>query len=53
MLEILDNNKRSNLNNINSSKSSPLSSYNLRSPYKLRTAQTTRSNIDINKCLPI
>ena len=37
MLEILDNNKKSNLNNADSPKSTPLSSYNLRSPYKLYT----------------
>jgi len=37
MLEILDNNKESNLNNANYSKSPPLSSYNLRSPYKLHS----------------
>ena len=37
MLEILDNDKKSNLNNANSPKSTPLSSYNLHSPYKLRT----------------
>ena len=39
MLEILDNDKKSNLNNADSPKSSPLSSYNLRSPYKLRSTQ--------------
>ena len=38
MLGILDNNKKSNLNNADSPKSSPLSSYNLHSPYKLRMA---------------
>jgi hypothetical protein len=38
MLGILDDNKKSNLNDADSPKSSPLSSYNLRSPYKLRTA---------------
>jgi hypothetical protein len=38
MLEILDNNKKSNLNNADSPKSSPLPSYKLRSPYKLYTA---------------
>jgi len=47
MLEILDNNKESNLDNANSSKSPPLSSYNLRSPYNLR------STININKRLSI
>jgi hypothetical protein len=35
MLEILDNNKESNFNNADYPKSPPLSSYNLRSPYKL------------------
>ena len=39
MLEILDNNKESNLDNANSPKSPPLFSYNLRSPYKLRSTQ--------------
>ena len=38
MLGILDNDKKSNLNNANCPKSSPLSSYNLRSPYKLYMA---------------
>jgi len=47
MLEILDNNKESNLNNANFSKSPSLSSYNLRSPYNLY------STININKRLPI
>ena len=37
MLEILDNDKKSNLNNADSPKSPPLSSYNLRSPRKLRS----------------
>ena len=37
MLKILDNNKETNLNNANYPKSPPLSSYNLRSPYKLRS----------------
>jgi len=37
MLDILDNNKESNLNNANSLKSPPLSFYNLCSPYKLRS----------------
>jgi len=37
MLEILDNDKESNLNNANSPKSLSLSSYNLYSPYKLRS----------------
>jgi len=37
MLEILDNNKENNLNNADSSKSPPLSSYNLRSPHKLHS----------------
>jgi len=35
MLEILDNNKENNLNNADSPKSPPLSSYNLCSFYKL------------------
>jgi hypothetical protein len=38
MLEILNDDKKSNLNNADSPKSSPLPSYNLRSPYKLRIA---------------
>ena len=37
MLEVLDNDKESNFNNANSSKSPPLSSYNLYSPRKLRS----------------
>jgi len=41
MLEILDNDKKSNLNNADSPKGSPLSSYNLYSPYKLYSMQTT------------
>jgi len=47
MLEILDNNKESNLDNANFPKSPSLSSYNLRSPYNLR------STMNINKRLPI
>jgi len=47
MLEILDNDKESNLNNANSPKSPPLSSYNLRSPYNLY------NTININKRLSI
>jgi len=47
MLEILDNNKESNLNNANSPKSPSLSSYNLRSLCNLR------SITNINKRLPI
>ena len=47
MLEILDNDKESNLNNTNSLKSPSLASYNLRSPYNLR------STININERLPI
>jgi len=47
MLEILDNNKESNLDNANSPKSPPLSSYNLHSPCNLR------STININERLPI
>jgi hypothetical protein len=38
MLEILDNDEKSNLNNADSPKSSPLSFYYLRSPYKLYMA---------------
>jgi hypothetical protein len=38
MLEILDNDKKSNLNNANFPKSSPLSSFNLYSPYNLYIA---------------
>ena len=56
MLEILDNNKENNLNNTNSPKSPPPSSYNLRSPRKLcstQTAQATILDININKRLPI
>jgi len=56
MLDILDNNKGSNLNNANSPKSPPLSSYNLRSPCKLRSTQTARAtmlDININERLPI
>ena len=37
MLEILDNDKKSNLNNAKSFKSPLLFFYNLRSPYKLRS----------------
>ena len=47
MLEILDNNKESNLNNANSPKSPPPSSYNLCSPCNIR------STININEHLPI
>ena len=56
MLEILDNDKESNFNNTNSPKSPSLSSYNLRSPFKLcstQIAQTTILNININKRLLI
>jgi hypothetical protein len=55
MLEILDDDEKSNLNNADSPKSS-LSFYNLRSPHKLRstqTAQATTSDIDTNERLPI
>ena len=55
MLEILDNDE-SNLDDANSPKSPPLSSYNLRSPRKLRstqTAQATTSDINTNKRLLI
>jgi hypothetical protein len=38
MLGILDDDKKSNLNNADSPKSSPLSSYNLYSPYNLYMA---------------
>jgi len=37
MLEILDNDEESNLNDADYPKSPPLSSYNLYSPYKLRS----------------
>jgi len=47
MLEILDNDKESNLNDANSPKSLPLSSYNLHSPCNLY------STTNINKRLPI
>jgi len=56
MLEILDNNKESNLNNANSPKSPSLFSYNLYSPYKLCSTQTAQAiilDIDTNKRLPI
>ena len=56
MLEILDNNKESNLDNTNYFKSPSLSFYNLHSPYKLcstQTAQATTLDIDINEYLPI
>jgi len=56
MLEILDNDKENNLNDANSPKSPPLSSYNLRSPCKLRSTQTAQAitlDIDINERLPI
>ena len=56
MLEILNNNKESNLNDINSPKSPLLFFYNLRSPYKLysiQIAQAITLDIDINKCLLI
>ena len=56
MLEILDDDKKSNLNNINSFKSLPSSSYNFCSLYKLHSTQTARViilDIDINKYLPI
>ena len=53
MLEILDNNERSNFNNINFFKSFSLFFYNLYSPYKFYTAQATILNININKRLPI
>ena len=56
MLEILDNNKENNLNNTNSPKSPSLFSYNLRSPYKLRSTQTAQAiilDININERLSI
>ena len=56
MLEILNNDKESNLNNTNSFKSPPPSFYNLYNPYRLRStqaAQTTMSDINTNKCLSI
>ena len=56
MLEILDNDKESNLNNADSPKSLPLSSYYLYSFYKLystQTAQATMLDIDISERLPI
>ena len=55
MLEILDNNE-SNLNNTNFFKSPFLFSYNLYSPYKLRSTQAAQAimlNININERLPI
>jgi len=56
MLEILDNNKENNLNNADSPKSPPLSSYNLCSPYKLRSTQMAQAimlDINTNERLPI
>jgi len=56
MLEILDNDKENNLNNANSPKSPPSSSYNLRSPRKLRSTQMAQAitlDININERLPI
>ena len=56
MLEILNNNKESNLNNIDFFKSLPLSSYNFYSPYKFCSTQTARAimlDININERLPI
>ena len=53
MLEILNNNKESNFNNANSSKSPPLSSRNLYSPRNLRSPYNLYSTININKRLPI
>jgi len=56
MLEILDNDEENNLNNADSPKSPPLSSYNLRSSYKLRSTQTAQaitSDINTNERLPI
>src|ERR1700722_19272818 len=56
MLEILDDDEKSNLNDADSPKSSPPSSHNLRSPHKLRstqTAQVTTSDIDTIERLPI
>ena len=56
MLEILNNNKKSNFNNANSFKSPLLSFYNLRNLYRLcstQAAQATILDININKRLPI
>ena len=56
MLEILDDDEESNLDDANSPKSLPPSSYNLRSPRKLRSTQTARAttlDIDTNERLPI
>ena len=53
MIEILDNNKENNLDNADSPKSPPLSSYNLRSPYNLYSPYNLRSTININERLPI
>ena len=47
MLEILDDDEESNLDDTNSPKSPPLSFYNFYSPCNIR------STIDINKRLPI
>ena len=56
MLEILDNNEESNLNNADFPKSPFLSSYNLCSPCKLcsmQTVQATILDINTNECLAI
>ena len=56
MLEILDNNKESSLNNADSPKSPPLSFYNLYSFCKLYSTQTAQAimlDININERLPI
>ena len=56
ILEILDNNKESNFDNINSFKSLSLFFYNLYSPYKLYSTQMAQAiilDININKRLSI
>ena len=56
MLEILDNDKKSNFSNTNFFKSLPLSFYNLHSFYKLcsiQIAQAITLDIDINERLSI
>jgi hypothetical protein len=50
MLGILDDDEESNLDGVDSPKSPPPSSYNLRST---QTPQATTSDIDTNECLPI
>ena len=56
ILEILNNNKESNFNNINFFKSPPLFFYNLYSSYKfysMQIAQAIILNINTNKHLSI